>query len=166
MYTTPLNATYFKRYLYHNFMITCIGFILLIFIELINPKKTFTIHSVLVSFVICFIISCLLLIPELIFCLFYLKLKRVNIVNNELVIDNQSIHPQEIIAITPITYSRNRWFANVIELELKDDKMCYFDQSVFSNENSQSLKILLEYFPELKSRVKENTTRRKLHHYE
>jgi len=165
MNTTKLNTLYIKRYFYHNFIFILISIIVLILLALADSKKEFTFNTITTTLIISLILSCILLIPELIILFVYLKPKQVKITDGQLYINNNIINTEDIITITPITYNKNNWFANVIEIELNDVKFCFLDQSQFGNSKSKSLKALLDFFPELEEKVSERISTRKLYKY-
>lgn len=156
-----IHSSYFKRFFYHNFIFWGAAFILSLVVFIIGNYKLsispflFYLTIGTLSFIILFLAIDLFLVYK------FIKPKSIKLIEGKLFLNDKELKIENINSITPICYSKTNWFINVIEIQLKDQIINVIDHSQYGNGNSKSIRILINNFPLLNSKLSDNLTKRK-----
>lgn len=145
-----INGTYLDRLIWNVLPFTIFAGILLT----ITKGKTYIIIVVWLTSLI-WLLDCLII---------YFKFKPFALkysIENGLSFNEKEINPDKIISITPITNKRLQWTFKMIKIALKDGETFFFidkPKSIIKElkqEKSKSLKKLIELYPELVNKIKD-----------
>lgn len=154
-------SSYFKRFFYHNLIFWGSAFIFSIFIFKIGSYNI-SITEFLIYLTIGTIFLIILFLAIDLFLVYkFIKPKSLKIIEGKLFLNDKVLKIENINSITPICYSKKNWFINVVEIKFNDQKINIIDLSQYGNENSKSIKFLIDSFPFLKNKLNVNITKRK-----